>query len=78
MTTPNLSVRSYPKNEAPNDEAMAKFVMTLGSFGNIRTTVMGAWDESEHLPIIRDLPGWIEAALAAFFVNSHHSYDVGY
>ena len=31
--------------EAPNDEAMAKFVMTLASFGNIRTTVMRAWDE---------------------------------
>ena len=27
--------------EAPHDEAMAKFVMTLGSFRNIRTTVIG-------------------------------------
>ena len=34
--------------EAPNDEAVAKFVMTLSSFGNVRTTVMRAWDESEH------------------------------
>jgi len=41
--------------EAPSDEAMTKFVMTLGSFGNIRTTVMRAWDESEHLPLIREL-----------------------
>jgi len=41
--------------EAPNDEAMAKFVMTLSSFGNIRTTVMRAWDESEHLPLIQEL-----------------------
>jgi uncharacterized protein with GYD domain len=41
--------------EAPNDEAMAKFVMTLASFGNIRTTVMRAWDESEHLSLIREL-----------------------
>ena len=41
--------------EAPNDEAMAKFVMTLASFGNIRTTVMRAWDQSEHLPLIREL-----------------------
>ena len=41
--------------EAPNDEAMAKFVMTLASFGNIWTTVMRAWDESEHLPLIREL-----------------------
>src|SRR5262249_20362513 len=28
--------------DAPNDEAMAKFVMTLTSFGNLRTTVMRA------------------------------------
>ena len=41
--------------EAPSDEAMAKFVMTLGSFGNVRTTVMRAWDESEHLPLISQL-----------------------
>jgi uncharacterized protein with GYD domain len=41
--------------EAPNDEVMAKFVMTLSSFGNLRTTVMRAWDESEHLPLIREL-----------------------
>jgi uncharacterized protein with GYD domain len=41
--------------EAPSDEAMAKFVMTLSSFGNVRTTVMRAWDESEHLPLIREL-----------------------
>ena len=41
--------------EAPSDEAMAKFVMTLASFGNVRTTVMRAWDESEHLPLISQL-----------------------
>jgi uncharacterized protein with GYD domain len=41
--------------EAPNDEAMAKFVMALASFGNVRTIVMRAWDESEHLPLIREL-----------------------
>ena len=45
-------VRLY---EAPNDEAMAKFVMTLASFGNLQTTVMRAWDESEHPPLIREL-----------------------
>ena len=38
-----------------NIEPMAKFVMTLASFGNIWTTVMRAWDESEHLPLIREL-----------------------
>jgi uncharacterized protein with GYD domain len=41
--------------EAPDDEAMAKFVMTLRSFGNVRATVMRAWDESQHLPLIREL-----------------------
>jgi uncharacterized protein with GYD domain len=41
--------------QAPNDDAMAKFVMTLASFGNVRTTVMRAWDEAEHLPLIRAL-----------------------
>jgi uncharacterized protein with GYD domain len=35
---------------------MAKFVLALGSIGNVRTTVMRAWDESEHLPLIRQLP----------------------
>jgi uncharacterized protein with GYD domain len=44
-------VRLY---EAPNDEAMAKFVMMPSSFGNVRTTVMRAWDESEHLPLIEN------------------------
>jgi uncharacterized protein with GYD domain len=42
--------------EAPDDEAMAKFVLALGAIGNVRTTVMRAWDESEHLPLIRGLP----------------------
>jgi uncharacterized protein with GYD domain len=41
--------------EAPDDEAMAKFAMTLASFGNVRTTVMRAWDEAEHLPMIREI-----------------------
>ena len=42
--------------DAPNDEAMAQFALTLGSIGNVRTMVMRAWDESEHLPLIRALP----------------------
>ena len=41
--------------EAPNDEAMAKLGMTLASFGNLRMTVMSAWDETEHVPLIREL-----------------------
>ena len=42
--------------EAPSDDAMAKFVLKFGSFGSVRTTVMRAWDESEHLPLVQDLP----------------------
>jgi uncharacterized protein with GYD domain len=42
--------------DAPNDDAMAQFALKLGSLGNVRTLVMRAWDESEHLPLIRQLP----------------------
>jgi uncharacterized protein with GYD domain len=49
--------------EAPNGEAIAKFVMTLSSFGNVRPTVMRAWDESEHLPLIRELSDWSDSRL---------------
>ena len=42
--------------EAPNDDAMAKFVLKFSSFGSVRTMVMRAWDESEHLPLVQDLP----------------------
>src|SRR6516162_2095464 len=42
--------------EAPSGDAMAKFVLKFGSFGSVRTTVMRAWDESEHLPLVQDLP----------------------
>jgi uncharacterized protein with GYD domain len=42
--------------EAPDDQAMAKFVLALGSFGKVRTTVLRAFDETEHNEIIRNLP----------------------
>jgi uncharacterized protein with GYD domain len=42
--------------EAPDDRAMAKFVLTLGSLGNIRTTVLRAFDEAEHNTLLRELP----------------------
>jgi uncharacterized protein with GYD domain len=42
--------------EAPDDQAMAKFVLTLGSFGNIRTTTLRAFDEAEHNELITNLP----------------------
>ncbi len=37
--------------EAPNDEAVARFALSLGSAGNVRTTTLRAFslDEFEHL-----------------------------
>ncbi|MEE8622291.1 MAG: GYD domain-containing protein [Alphaproteobacteria bacterium] len=42
--------------EAPNDEAVAKFVLTLGSRGNVRTTTLKAFPEAEYRKIIAELP----------------------
>ncbi len=42
--------------EAPNDEAVAKFVLTLGSAGNVRTTTLKGFTEQEHREIIGSLP----------------------
>ena len=42
--------------EAPDDQAMAKFVLALGSLGNVRTTVLRAFDENEHNRLLADLP----------------------
>jgi uncharacterized protein with GYD domain len=42
--------------EAPDDQAMAKFALTLGSLGNVRTSVLRAFDETEHNELIADLP----------------------
>ncbi len=42
--------------EAPNDQAMAKFVLALGSLGNVRTTTLKAFTEPEYREIIQALP----------------------
>ena len=42
--------------EAPNDQAVAKFVLALGSLGNVRTTTLKAFTEPEFREIIRALP----------------------
>ncbi len=42
--------------EAQNDQAMAKFVLALGSLGNVRTTTLKAFTEPEFREIIRALP----------------------
>ena len=33
--------------EAPNDEALLKVTLSLGSLGNVRTTTLKAWTASE-------------------------------
>jgi uncharacterized protein with GYD domain len=42
--------------EAPSDEAVAKYVLTVNSKGNVRTTTMRAFDEAEHFAFLKDLP----------------------
>jgi uncharacterized protein with GYD domain len=38
--------------EAPNDEAMAKFILRLGGAGNVRTKTLKAFAESDYRSII--------------------------
>lgn len=38
--------------EAPTDEALAKFLLKVGSAGNVRTTTMRAYPEAEYRKII--------------------------
>lgn len=42
--------------EAPSDDVMAKFALTVGSQGNIRTTTLKAFSEAEYRGIIESLP----------------------
>ncbi len=42
--------------EAPNDEAMARFALALGSAGNVRTTTLKGFTEQEYREIIGSLP----------------------
>ncbi len=41
--------------DAPDDEAIAKFVLTLGSAGNVRTTTLKAFPETSYRQIIGSL-----------------------
>ncbi|MDQ6800813.1 MAG: GYD domain-containing protein [Acidobacteriota bacterium] len=43
-------------SEMPNDEAVARLTLTLGSSGNIRTRTMRAFNESEYRKIVQSLP----------------------
>jgi uncharacterized protein with GYD domain len=38
--------------EAPTDEALGKFLLKIGSAGNVRTTTMRAYPEAEYRKII--------------------------
>lgn len=42
--------------EAPDDEAMAKFALSLGARGNVRTETLRAFTEEEYRSIIAALP----------------------
>ncbi len=42
--------------EAPSDEVVAKFVLTLGALGNVRTTTLKAFTETEFRDIVAGLP----------------------
>ncbi len=41
--------------EASSDEAVAKFMLTLGSAGNVRTTTLKGFTEQEYREIIESL-----------------------
>ncbi len=42
--------------EGPNDEAVAKAALTIGSRGAVRTESFRVFDESEYKKLIRELP----------------------
>ncbi len=42
--------------EAPSDDVVASFALTVGSQGNVRTTTLRAFTEAEYRGIIQSLP----------------------
>ncbi len=42
--------------EAPNDEAVLRILLTLGSQGNIRTKTLKAWPEADAAKVMGQLP----------------------
>ena len=42
--------------ELPNDEAVAKLALTLGSAGSVRTVTSRAFTEAEYRKIVQSLP----------------------
>jgi uncharacterized protein with GYD domain len=43
--------------EFPSDEVLARCMLNLGSYGNVRTTTLRAFTEDEAMRIIGGLPG---------------------
>ncbi len=43
-------------SEAPNDEAILRILLTLGSQGNIRTKTLKAWPEADAAKVMGQLP----------------------
>lgn len=41
--------------DVPSDEALAKFILNIGSLGNVRTTTLKAYPEAEYRKIIGEL-----------------------
>ena len=41
--------------EMPNDEALAKFLLKIGSLGNVRTSTLRAYPEAEYRKIIAEI-----------------------
>jgi uncharacterized protein with GYD domain len=42
-------------SELPNDEALAKLLLKIGAAGNVRTTTIWAYRETEYRKIMNDL-----------------------
>lgn len=41
--------------EMPNDESMLKFLLQMGSMGNVVTETLKAWSESEFANVIAQI-----------------------
>ncbi|MGH6926533.1 MAG: GYD domain-containing protein [Propylenella sp.] len=55
MTDFNLTIGAYDMVvafEAPDDESMAKYLLTIGSQGNVRSTSLKAFSESAYKKIV--------------------------
>jgi uncharacterized protein with GYD domain len=42
--------------ETPNGDNVAKFALTLGAMGNVRTRTGRAWTEAEYMKLVSELP----------------------